>query len=302
MIAFNHQVFLAVAQYASFTKASEALFISQPAVSKHIKQMEEYYQSPLFERHGNTVVLTEAGKVLYQHLQAAYDIRKQIEFDLAGLNSERLVKGELKLGASTTIALYIIPPVLSAFRKRYPDVKISLLNRNSENVMNALLAKEIDLAIVEGAAKRAQVSIQHFITDEVVPVCSSKSPAAQKQTVSLAELLKAPIAMREQGSGTLVAIKKALSQRGYKLSQLDICMRLGGTEALKNFLLADECIGFLPLKAVAKELKYGELTRLFVDGLSITRQFSFVRRHGEEANGLNNLFTRFSLSYYNQTL
>lgn len=302
MISFNHQVFLAVAQYASFTKASEALFISQPAVSKHIKQLEEYYKSALFERNGKTILLTEAGKVLHQHLLAANDISKQIEFDLASLNGGRQVKGELKLGASTTVALYIIPQVLSAFRKRYPDVKISLLNRNSENVLNALLAKEIDLAIIEGAGKRGQVSTQHFITDEVVPVCSSKSPVAQKQTYSLAELLKAPVALRERGSGTLVAIKSSLAKKGFKLSQLDICMRLGGTEALKNFLLADECIGFLPLKAVAKELQYGELTRLFVDGFSIVRQFYFVRRHGEEANGLNNSFARFALSYYNQKL
>lgn len=302
MLSFNHQVFLTVAQHLSFTKASESLFISQPAVSKHIRQLEELYKTALFERNNKVVLLTEAGEILYRHLLSATNIGKQIEFDLASLSNKQNLKGELKLGASTTVALYIIPAVLSAFRKRYPEVRISLLNRNSENILNALLNKEIDLAVIEGKSKMAQVSSHHFLTDEVVAVCSSKSPLAQKPKYTLANLLEAPIALRERGSGTLAAIKSVLAKKGYKLSQLKICMRLGGTEALKNFLLADDCFGFLPLKAIAKELKYGELVRLLVDDLVITRQFYFILRHGEENNGLNNSFIRFSLSYYNQRL
>lgn len=301
MIQFSHQVFLIAARHLSFTKASEALFISQPAVSKHIRGLEEQYKTPLFERSGRQVTLTEAGTVLYKHLQLAENLSKQIDLDLSTAPGHKGLKGDLKIGASTTVALYLIPPVLSAFRKRHPEVKMSLLNRNSENVMAALLAHEIDLAIIEGG-RRSGVSALHYLTDEVVPVCSAKSAMASQTTYTLAELLKAPVALRERGSGTLTAVKTALAGKGWKLSHLDICMRLGGTEALKNFLLADDCIGFLPLKAIAKELHYGELVRLYVEELSITRQFYFVRRRGEETDALTQAFIRFALSFHNQKL
>lgn len=302
MIAFNHLVFKTVAQQLSFTKASEVLFISQPAVSKHIRHLEEYYRVKLFERNGNAIAITDAGKVLYQHLLSAEAISKQIEFDLNAIQHKDRIRGELKLGASTTVALYILPAVLSAFRKQHPEVKISLLNRNSENVLKALLNNEIDLAITEGKNKMHAANSLYFLTDEVVPVCSAKSNLGKKTHYTAKEILQLPIALRERGSGTLDAIKAALLKNGIKLTQLDICMRLGGTEALKNFILADDCIGFLPMKSVAKELFYGDLVRLFVEDLTITRQFYFTQRRGEENTGLKASFIRFAQQYYNQKL
>jgi DNA-binding transcriptional LysR family regulator len=302
MIAFNHLVFKTVAQQLSFTKASEVLFISQPAVSKHIRHLEEHYRVKLFERNGNAITLTAAGKILFQHLLTAEAISKQVEFDLNAIQHKDRLRGELRLGGSTTVALYILPPVLSAFRKQYPEVKVSLLNRNSENVLKALLNSEIDLAIIEGKNKMHIASSLYFLTDEVVPVCSAKSNLAKKTQYTLEEIIHQPIALRERGSGTLDAIKAALLSKDIKLSQLKVCMRLGGTEALKNFLLADDCLGFLPMKSVAKELMYGDLVRLFVDELTITRQFYFTQRRGEENTGLNTSFIRFAQQYYNQKL
>jgi DNA-binding transcriptional LysR family regulator len=302
MLSFNHKVFLEVAQQLSFTKASESMFISQPAISKHIRNLEEHYKCRFFERNGRVVSLTEAGKILYEHLLTARSLAKQIEFDIGSIKDKRHLEGELKLGASTTVALYILPPVLSAFRKQNPEVSISLLNRNSENILKALLNNEIDLGIIEGKDKMSQVNSQLFLNDEVIPVCSAGSYLTRQSHYPIASLKDIPVALRELGSGTLAALKQALKKKGIELTDLKICLRLGGTEALKNFILADDCLGFLPSKSIVKELKNGELKRLFIDDLSITRHFYFIQRYGDENSGMNDTFIKFSKRHYNVKL
>ncbi len=299
MISFKHHVFFEVAKQLSFTKASQTLFISQPAISKHIRLLEEEYRTSLFERKGSTIALTEEGAILYDFILKGKELEKSLEFELNTYREPSQIKGDLKLGASTTVALYIVPPVLSGFRKKYPDVRISLFNRNSESVLKALVEREIDLGIVEGRNKIGQVKSQLFLTDEVVPVCSAGSGLAKNPKLGLDELSGVAIALRERGSGTLAAVKHALSGKGIKMSELKISMRLGGTEALKNFLLADDSLGFLPARAVAKELAAGELVRIFIEDLTITRQFYFVQRHGDENRGLNSSFIKFSKNHYN---
>lgn len=302
MLSFSHLVFIEVAKSLSFTKAAEILFISQPAISKHIRNLEEHYKTPLFERRKGVVNLTDAGKILQKHLLVASSLAQQIEFDMGSIQEKHLLKGELRLGASTTIALYIIPPVLSAFRKKNMAVKISLVNRNSENVMEALLSHEIDLAIIEGKDKMANVTSQYFLTEKVISVCSAKSYLTKKQVYSLQELKDIPISLRERGSGTLAAISQALLTHDIRVMDLNICMRLGGTEALKNFILADDSMGFLPLKAVAKELERGELKQLEVEGLNIDRHFYFIQRLGDKNSGINKEFIKFAKNIYNLKL
>lgn len=299
MISFKHQVFFEVAQQLSFTKASQTLFISQPAISKHIRLLEEEYKTSLFERRGNTITLTEPGSILFDYILKAKELEKQLDLALNTSREPSQIKGDLRLGASTTVALYIVPPVLSGFRKKYPDVKISLFNRNSESVLSALKEHEIDLGIVEGRSKIGQVKSQLFLTDEVVPVCSTKSALVKNPRLDIKDLPDIPVALRERGSGTLAAVKHALSGRGIKMTDLSISMRLGGTEALKNFLLADDSLGFLPARAVVKELASGELVRIFIEDLMITRQFYFVQRHGDENRGLNASFIKFAKNHYN---
>lgn len=299
MLSFKHEVFLEVARLKSFTKASQALYISQPAITKHIKQLEEDYKTALFERKGNSISMTAPGEILMNALIRAKAIEKQLEFDISTNRDQYSAKGELRLGASTTVALYIIPPVLSGFHQKHPDVKISLANRNSENVLKALLDHEIDLGIMEGKNKLSMVNSQLFLTDEVIPVCSSSSRLAKKPHLKVEDIVKHPIALRERGSGTLAALKYALGSHEVKLSDLKVSIRLGGTEALKNFILADECIGFLPMRSVAKELVSGSLVRLYFEDLSITRQFYFIQRHGEDQDGLSLAFIRFAKNHYN---
>ncbi|HTH54422.1 MAG TPA: LysR family transcriptional regulator [Cyclobacteriaceae bacterium] len=298
MLSFKHEVFLEVARQLSFTKASQVLFISQPAISKHIQQLEDDYKTSLFERKGSSIVLSEAGNILVEHLTRAKAIERQLDYEISSYRDQLHVKGELKIGASTTVALYIIPSILSGFRNTHTEVRMSLLNRNSENVIKALLDHEIDLGIVEGKNKMTRINSEPFLTDEVIPVCSAKSYLGKKGKLLISDLKRVPVVLRETGSGTLAALKGTLASHHVKLSDLKITMRLGGTEALKNFVLADESLGFLPTRAVAKELAAGELVRIFIDGLTVIRQFYFVQRQGEN-DGLNNAFIKFAKSHYN---
>ena len=299
MISFKHKVFLEVAHQLSFTKASQALFISQPAISKHIRMLEEQYKTSLFERRGNSITLTEEGRILYGFILKGQELEKELDLELNTHRDPSQVKGDHKLGTSTTVTLYIVPPVLSGFRNKYPDVRISLFNRNSENVLAALKDREIDLGIVEGRNKMGQVKSEYFLADEVLPVCSMHSSLAKNPRIGIKGLRGIPVALRERGSGTLAAVKQSLAAKGVRMNDLTISMRLGGTEALKNFLLADDSLGFLPARAVARELASGELVRIYIDDLTIVRQFYFVQRHGDENRGLNAAFIKFSKNHYN---
>lgn len=293
MLSTRHEIFIEVANNLSFSKASEVLFISQPAISKHIKALESYYRSNLFERKGNFIHLTESGKLLLYRLKEVKRIQNQLDFELSTINELAKAKGILKLGASTTVALYIIPKILSAFHQKYPDIKITLLNRNTDIITKALLDKDIDIGIVEGKEKNATILYQPFITDEVVAVCSAKSPIAQKKVLTIKEVQNYSVVLREQGSGTLAALKYNLEKAGIKLSSLKANVRLGGTEALKNYLREDTCLGFLPKGSIIKELRDGDLVAIKIEKFRIIRDFFFIQRQGTDSSELNQAFIRF---------
>ena len=300
MLSLRHEVFMEVAAHLSFSEASRILFISQPAISKHIRALEQYYKVTLFQRKGSSIQLTEAGQLLFAKLKEGRDLQKQLEFEMSTIKTQYGAKGHLKLGASTTVALYIIPKVLSAFHQQYPAIKISLLNRNTETITKALLNGDIDLGIVEGRNKINSILYKPFLSDEVIAVCSLKSAIAKKGRVSLQDLKKIPVVLREQGSGTLDALVHELKKNKVKINDLDVGVRLAGTEALKNFLREDIALGFLPKRSVLKELQSGELVAIKVEKLNIVRNFFFIQRQGIEADGITKDFIKFTKSYHKQ--
>lgn len=289
-----------VARQLSFSRASQNLFITQPAVSNHIKVLEEYYKTALFLRNKNSVVLTDAGNILYENLKKAFDHQKNLELEIAKVSKNFQPQIHLLLGASTTIALYVIPPVLSSYLQKNPSYNVTLLNRNTEKIIEAVTNSEIDLGIVESPRKESLFDYTPFLTDEVISVCSSKSFLKKKKNIKLSELPEIPIAIRERGSGTLEVMTSELEKKGISLGDLHILIRLGGTEGLKNFLLADECLGFLPRRSVLKELKSGELVEVKIRDLSIRRKFQFVQRRGHKNDPVYKEFVRYARAYYNK--
>jgi len=161
---FRLQVFYSVAKNLSFTKASQELYITQPAITKHIKELEEEYGLRFFDRKGNRIYLTNAGQVLLDHAEQILSLHRKLDFEMSTFKDR--VSGQLKLGASTTIAQYVIPQVLSAFHKKFPKIKLSLLNGNTQYITDTLLKGEIDMGIVEGKSKNKDILYDRFISEE----------------------------------------------------------------------------------------------------------------------------------------
>ena len=296
---FRLKVFFTVANRLSFTKAAKELFITQPAVSKHIQELEEQYKIKFFERNGSKISLTIAGELLLKHTKNIFEVYRDIDFDMSALINQQ--RGLLRLGASTTISQYIIPPLLARFHQKLKEIKVNLLNGNTEQIENALLNKEIEIGIVEGQSKNPSIKYTEFLKDELVLVCNSKNPSINIEHLSKEALKEMRFVMREQGSGTLEVIEYALKPFGINLSQLTIEMQLGSTESIKSYLMNSDCVAFISIHAIEKELKNNELVILDIDNLVIERFFYSITLQGK-MDALSELFIKNMANYYNLKL
>ncbi|WP_210513957.1 LysR substrate-binding domain-containing protein [Hymenobacter terricola] len=282
MSDFRLRVFQAVAQHLSFTKAAQRLFITQPAVTKHISELEKQYGQRLLERRGNRVALTEAGRLLLAHADAVAASHQQLEDHLHTLCDPDEAAGRLRLGASTTLAQYVLPGLLPAFQKRYPKVQLTLLNANSEHIAEALLRGELDLGFVEGRSKSRDLHYELLLTDELVAVRGATAAGPPAQPLPLAEALARPLVLRERGSGTLEVLEFALRTLKIKLSSLSVAFYFDNTEAIKAYLeAAPEALGFVSRRALTRELAGRLLEVVPVAGLHLARQFEAVWPQGQ---------------------
>lgn len=292
MSDFRLKVFQSVAKNLSFTKASQELFVSQPAITKHIQELETYYQARLFDRQGSKISLTKAGELLLKHSEKILDDYKQLEYEMHLLHNEYI--GELKLGASTTIAQYVLPPLLANFIAKFPQINLSLINGNSRGVEAALQEHRIDLGLVEGIFRLPNLKYTPFLQDELVAVVHTQSKLAVTDEITPEDLLNIPLVLRERGgSGTLDVFERALLQHNLKLSFLNVLMYLGSTESIKLFLEHTDCMGIVSIRSVHKELVAGNLRVVEIKGMPMLREFNFVQLQGQEG-GLSQVFMRFA--------
>jgi DNA-binding transcriptional LysR family regulator len=291
---FRLKVFYTVASRLSFTKAAIELHITQPAVSKHIQELEEEYKIKLFDRNGSKIALTNAGQILKKHSINIFEIYREINFDISTLTDQQL--GFLRLGASTTISQYVIPPLLANFHYKMKGIKVNLVNGNTEQIENALLRKEIEIGIVEGESKNQTIDYTPFLRDELVLVCSSKNELSAKSEFSIEDFKTLSFLFREKGSGTLDVIEHALKSAGVSLSELNIEMELGSTESIKSYLMNSNCVAFISIHAICKELKNKELTILDIKNLNIERWFYTISLLGKN-NSVSELFLDFVSKY-----
>lgn len=296
---FRLKVFFTVAYRLSFTKAAAELFISQPAVSKHIQELEEEYKIKLFDRNGSKISLTAGGQLLLKHVKNIFEIYREIYFDMGMLIDQQ--QGTLRLGASTTISQYIIPPLLARFHQKMKGIKVNLLNGNTEQIENALLNKEIEIGIVEGQSKNKSIKYSPFLKDELVLVCNSMNPLVSKEEITKDDLKSMQFVMREQGSGTLEVIEHALKPFEIKISQLSVEMQLGSTESIKSYLMNSDCVAFISIHAIEKELKNNELVILDVNNMVIERYFYIISLQGK-TEALSDLFINNIVANYNLKL
>jgi DNA-binding transcriptional LysR family regulator len=292
---FRLVVFRAVATQRSFRKAAEELYLTQPAVSLQIKALEQDLGIQLFDRTGSRIVLTEAGEVLLRYSQRAHTLLIQAEHKIAALSGDQV--GQLALGASTTIAQYVLPRLLADFSREHPRVHLNMISGNTEQVVTAVKDHTIALGMIEGPARSRDVKTQPFLADELVLIVSAAHEWAERKSVTCSELIAAPILMRERGSGTRRILEMALVRQGIKPKSLLVVMELDSTEAIKSAVEAGLGIGFVSRWAVAKDLRLNKtLTRVEVEGLRIVREFLLAYPASPELSGLPESFCRFLLT------
>lgn len=289
-------VFRAVAEQLSFRKAADKLYLTQPAVSLQIKALEEDLGVQLFERAGSRISLTDSGKILLRYAWQTHTLLSDAEQEIAALCGEHA--GKLTLGASTTIAQYVLPRLLIDFRKLHPRVTATLLSGNTEAIVHAVENQTVALGLIEGPPRSRDVKVQPFLVDELVLIVPAAHPWSQRASIPLAELVQAPLILRERGSGTRHVVELALEHHGIRRSALHIAMEFDATEGIKSAVEAGLGVGFVSRWALAKDSRLGSaFTLVEVDGLRIQRELLITTPAGPEPQGIAEEFRRFLLAH-----
>ena len=290
---FRLKVLRTVAEQLNFRKAAELLHLSQPAVSQQVHALEEELGVALFDRSGSKVQLTPAGAVLLKYARKAAQLAVEAREAIARLQGD--TGGELRLGASTTPAQYILPRMLGAFRKQHPRATITMISGNTERIVSALLNDEIMLGIIEGPATSRAVHKQLFLTERLVLIVERKHPWAHNRSIPVSALADASLLLRERGSGTRRVVELALRRAGLQMKELNVTMDLDSTEAIVAGVEAGLGVGFVPERAIAKELRLGTLATVSIEGLEVRRDLTFIRRAGPALEGAAAAFEQFAL-------
>lgn len=284
-------IFKTVAKHLSFTKAAELLHISQPAISKTIKNLEQEYETTFFVRKRNSIELTEEGKSFLIYVNKIVAIYSEIDEQF--LHKNESFPEFIKFGVSTTLSNYIIPKVIAKFRMQFPPTKFDIISDNSENIENLILNEEIDFGITEGNSSNPKLNFEKFIKDEIVLVTNVNNPSFKKGSIDIETLQKIPIIEREKGSGTREIIDAFLVENG--IDNLNGVVTLNSTEAIKNYLYNSTDYALLSINAINDDLIDNKLKIVDIKGLSIERWFYFVKRTGYLSNSMEKFKNLFYL-------
>jgi DNA-binding transcriptional LysR family regulator len=269
------QVFHTVARLLSFTKAAEALHMTQPAVTFQVRQLEEQFNTRLFDRTHNRISLTDAGKRVFEYADRIFELYTEMENGVRELTGE--ISGALTIGASTTIAEYMLPTLLGDFNHRYPEVAIHLKVSNSEGIVSMVESNAIDLGVVESPVGNRNLVVETCKQDELVVIVPPGHGLAGLGTVTFDRILDFPFIDREEGSGTREVINDYLDQLPGCAAGLKVAMELGSPEAVKGAVEAGMGISVVSKATVQKELRLGTLVILKLDP-PLRRPFSFVHQ------------------------
>ncbi|MBL4745164.1 MAG: LysR family transcriptional regulator [Flavobacteriaceae bacterium] len=287
-------IFKTVAYYASFTKAAERLFISQPAVSKAIRNLEESYKSTFFLRKRNSIELTDEGNVFLTYVHRILSVHAEIDdYFLSSRNSQ---PRDIKFGVSTTVASYVIPKVIANFRTQFPQTNFDIKSGNSETIETLILNQTLDFGITEGKDTHPQLQFNKFVKDEIVLVTNANNKRFKNDVVDKKTLQKMPFIMRELGSGTRDIIQSVLKK--HQVPSLTTVVTLSSTEAIKHYLYYSDNYAFISIHAVSEDLLANKLKVIDVKGFAIERWFYFVSRTGYQSV-LMDQFEDFSKKNYN---
>lgn len=269
------QVFYTVAKVLSFTKAAETLHMTQPAVTFQVKQLEEFFNTRLFDRTHNKITLTDAGRLVYNYSEKILDNYEKMNTEVRELTGE--VTGSLIIGASTTIAEYMLPSLLGAFKRQFEDVNIRLQVGNTDAIVSMVENNMIDLGVVEAPVFNKNLEVEVCRLDEMQLIVPASHPLANRDKISIEDIRKYPYISREEGSGSRSVIDHYIREQGMSYSDLNVVMELGSPESVKMAVESDVGIAIVSRTTIAKELKLGALRAIPLDP-PLERPFSHVRQ------------------------
>ncbi|HEX8846153.1 MAG TPA: selenium metabolism-associated LysR family transcriptional regulator [Pyrinomonadaceae bacterium] len=285
------EVFLSVAKYLNFTRAGDEVHLSQPSISVRVRKLEEELNVKLFEQLGKRVALTEAGQLLVPYARrvvAALDDARHAVEELQGLE-----RGTLRIGASTTPGMYLVPKLIARFKRRYPKVEVRLEIKDTRQVEEGLIRNEYDFGFVGGHLVGGEMETLPWRNDEVVLIVPPDHTLARKRLVRVDDLARQQFILRERGSATRAAVNEKLSELSL---QLETVMEMDNPEAVKNAVQGGMGVAFLSRFAVETELKAGTLTAVKVRGLSVSRELKIVYRRDKHLSRAARAFVEMALA------
>ncbi len=272
MLDFRHETFLTLCSCGSFTKAAELLHITQPAVSHHIKYLEEFYGCKLFDTTNRKIRLTHQGELLKEFAMTVSSDSKHFKENILSVQTETM---EFSFGATLSIGEYVMPEILSRLLAKNPEMKIHMAVANTQALLERLNNGELDFIVVEGLIDKSQYDATLFSLEKFIPVCSPKSEFAQGE-VSFQDITRSRLILRERGSGTREIFENILQKNNYSLHSFEKVIEIGNMAAIKKLVSNGLGITFLFEVAGKREIKDGSLSVIRIPGYSEQREFNFI--------------------------
>lgn len=282
------QIFCKVIELKSFSKAGESVRLSQSTVSSHIRDLEQYFNCRLIDRLAREAVPTKAGELLYRYARRLAALRQEAETALAAFQGQ--MKGRLVIGGSTIPGAYLLPRIIGRFRDKYPQVVVSLVIADTEEIIDATLAGELAFAIVGARTGNQKISQELLMDDEMRLIVPAGHKWSRKKEVELDLLLKEPFIVRESGSGTLKSIQQSLHSKHKSMNEFNIVAEMGSTTAVCQAIKGGVGVSIVSSIAVSEELEAGTLKALEVVGLDLKRSFYLTLARNRSRSPLDNTF------------
>ncbi len=289
------KVFCTVAETKSFSKTSEIIHLTQPAVSLQIQALEELYETKLFDRSSNSINLTPSGEILYKYAKDILNLYAEAGKEIGKITG--LIKGSVKIGAGTTTGNYILPSVIVDFKRTHPKIKIQVLIGNSKRITDLLNSGIIDLGIVGEAASKTKVKAEPLISDELSIIVSPLHPWAKKKIISIYDVIKEPFIIREEGSGTRQILEAYLATHGIAIDKLHVAAVLGSSLSIKEAVESGMGVSVVSKWTVRKEVRCGSLKSIAPKEGRIMRQFSLIKCRNAVMSPASEEFLSYLKSY-----
>ncbi|GAB6157916.1 selenium metabolism-associated LysR family transcriptional regulator [Desulfotomaculum varum] len=287
------QTFIIVAEKKNLSLAAQEIHITQPAISKQLSALESHFGTALVERKGRGISLTPAGEVFYRHAREIVDLINRAERDIRQMSGE--IRGRMIVWASTIPGHYILPPIIGAFKKEYPDVQLVLQIGDSKEAIRKLLEESAHLAAVGMMPNNKRVEGVKFFSDELVVIVPPEHPLAAMPEISLQELAKHPLVWRETGSGTRSVVESYLARGGLTPDKLNIALELGSTGAVITAVEAGAGLSVVSRWAVLKEQALRKIVTIKIKDYPMQRDLYLVYPRRKNKSPLVEAFIQFAL-------